>query len=667
MTQGNPARQPGLVRTFLQRTLPFSELPADSLRRLAEVCTVEFVPEGTALPHSAQRPEALRVVQQGAVRLTVAQEDGSPALQDTRGEGDIIGAAALLGRSTASVHATTLEDTFFIRIPGKTFLGLASEFPAVERYFMRTLPEEYLTRAFDEMRLRCEGASGSGGLYLFSGLAGDLVHRPPETVVRGTTLQQAAYRMMKSGTGSLLVCEAAPPHGEPDAADMHLHAAVRTAALGGSPAAGPVIGIVTDKDLRNAVALGMGHEAPAETVMSAPVAAVDETCTCFDALLEMMRRQIHHLAVLRAGRVVGVITAHDIMVVQGRTPFSLFREIMQQRDLRSLHPLGPRVAHVVRAVVEEGARAAAAVRMITVFNDLFLEKVLTLLQAETGPPPAKFSWMLLGSEGRREQTFATDQDNALVLEDCPDDIIARAAQVYFDAFCTRAVAELEACGFARCAGGIMASEPGMRLSVSGWQRRFIRWIHTPEPQELLKSSIFFDFRHGHGHAPLVRHLRESVAAAAQADQVFLRHLAADALRDRPPLSFFRNLVVEKSGDHRNMLDIKRRGMLPFVNIARLMALAHGIDETSTPDRLTALEQEGHMPAQLCREAREGYEFLMHVRLVHQLGQIRRGEPAGNHISPAELTGLEKRTLKEVFAVTERLQAFTRQRFKLDVS
>lgn len=671
MSRSDPARQPGLVYAFLQRTLPFSDLAPQVLHQLARQCTVEFMPSGTVVMRAnATRPEALYIVQQGGVRLTTTGTDGTPALNDTRGEGGVIGAVALLEKTPATADVETIEDTFFVRIPRAAFLELTASEPTVGQFFLHSLPERFVSRAFSEMRVRCEGLADERGLYLFASKAGDLVNRPPESVIRGTSLRQAAGRMVEAGVGSLLVREVAGTTRDDSRSPLVVDEAMqqlRDTGCRTDTSLDDVIGIVTDSDLRKAVSLCMDYEAPVETIMTAPVASVDESRPCFDALLEMMRRQIHHLAVLRQRRICGVITAHDIMVMQGRTPLSLFREIMHQRSLEGLYPLGNRIAQVVRGLVEEGARAASATRMITVFNDLLLEKVLTLLRAEMGPPPLAFSWMLMGSEGRREQTFLTDQDNALVLADCEDDIIVRAAEVYFEPFAKRAVDELEKCGFNRCRGNVMASNPDLRRTVSSWRERLTGWIRRPEPEQILNTSIFFDFRSGYGDGSLINSLRDSVIEAAAADEIFLRHLAADALRGKPPLSFFRNLVVEKNGEHRNALDMKKRGMMPFVDFARVMALAHGIRETSTIDRLAALEESGHVPAMLCREARDGYEFLMHVRLVHQLEQLQREETPDNHVSPASLTDLDKRTMKEAFAVAERLQSFLKDRFRLDLS
>ncbi|MEF2146321.1 MAG: putative nucleotidyltransferase substrate binding domain-containing protein [Desulfovibrionaceae bacterium] len=641
-----PGEKPSVVIDFLKRTLPFSLLDQELLASVAQSCSVDFHPSGTQLlVQGVTRMKDLLVVQKGGVKLTLrtAQTPNGQEVQETlldyRGEGGFLGELSLIQDRPAQINATTVEDTFFLRIGKDVFLSLIKTQPLVAEYFLRDFSENYLPRVFSEMRSKQAGLTCDSGLYLFSTRVGEMVTREPVSASFGETIQMAAWKMTKHNVGSLLVRE---PSGE-------------------------MAGIVTDKDLRKAVALGMDYGAPIETIMSTPVAGVDESEVCFDALLRMMTRQIHHLSVTSQGAVIGVVTAHDIMVLQGKSPMALFRDIQAQESIEGLYPLGAKMPQVLHTLVEEGARAGHITRMITVFNDLILEKLLKLLLRDLGPPPAPFCWLLMGSEGRREQTIATDQDNALVYKDLDDDILQRAADVYFTAFTERAIQHLVRCGYPPCNGGIMASNPKWRLPYSAWRDNFERWIMVPEPQEVLHATIFFDFRPAFGQESFATELRDHIARHAPRQEVFLRHLAADCLSTRPPLSFFRNFVVEKSGEHKNRLDIKRRGLMPFVDFARVLALKHGVKETNTLTRLRALREAGHIPDDLHNDAAEAFEFLLQLRLVHQLVLVENGETPNNHIDPASLSELERQTLKESFAIIGRLQSFLRDMFRLNIA
>lgn len=646
--------RPETVIDFLGKTLPFSLLPPEERGRLAGKVGVDFHPKGTKLLTAGQsRVKALLLVQKGGVKLYVEAEGGEETLVDYRGEGGSLGGLALAGDGLARLSAETVEDTFFYTLAKADFDELVDRRPEVARHFMRAFSKEYVQKALDGLTARggrrtheTGGAAQSGaapevaggGLYLFSARVGQLVHRPPVTITMGHTIQQCALTMQREMVGSILVED---PSAE-------------------------VVGIVTDKDLRRVVSVGMDVEAAVEAIMSTPVATISHDASCFDALMRMMQRHIHHLAVEREGGIVGLVTSHDLVVLQGRSPVALFREVLAQTDITGLYPLAAKVPEVVRALVDEGARPRNVTRMITVLNDLLLERMLELLERSLGRPPVPYCWLLMGSEGRREQTFRTDQDNALVYKDVEDETVARACAYYFTAFAERAIEHLVNMGFPRCPGNIMASNPAWRQPFAQWRDQFEDWILKPEPEEVLKATIFFDFRPGFGHTLFADELRNHVVRHASRQDVFLRHLAADCLRARPPLSFFRNFIVEKDGEHKNTLDLKTRGLAPLVDFARVMSLGAGIRATNTLDRLERLKEDEAIPSDLAAETMEAYEFMTQLRLVHQLERAELGLTPDNHIEPARLSDIEKRTLKDAFGVVGRAQSFLKEHFRLNI-
>ncbi|WP_461209718.1 putative nucleotidyltransferase substrate binding domain-containing protein [Desulfocurvus sp. DL9XJH121] len=624
---------------FLKRTLPFSDLPDAVLMRLAGTCSIDFQPGGTRLLVQGETVIShVLVIRSGAVKLYLSRGQGEDKPIDYRGEGQAVGALGAIRDAPASLSAVTIEDSFFFRIPAPEFRELIKDHPAVAQFYLHSFSEDYISKAFSELRRQHADLCAASPLYLFSTRVGEVVKRAPVSIQSGKSIRDAARLMEDEGIGSILVTA-------PDGSEE---------------------GIVTDKDLRRAVAEGEPYEAPVEHVMSSPLASVSGRESCFDALLKMMDAQIHHLAVTREGRVTGMVTSHDIMLLSGRSPVSLFREILSVRSLEELHPLSRKVPLTVGGLIEEGAKAGNITRMITVLNDLILEKLLNMLQEQMGPPPVAFCWILMGSEGRKEQTFHTDQDNALVYRDPTGEDEAARAREYFQAFTEAAMEHLAQCGYPPCPGGMMASNPQWRQPFSVFRDKFELMIMRPEPREVLHSTIFFDFRPGYGAASLGDALRNHVTAHAAREEVFLRLLARDCLTVRPPLSFFRGFIVEKDGEHKDTLDIKGQGLTPFVDFARLFALRHGIRETNTLDRLEILREQRHVAPDLAVEAVEAYEFLMQLRLVHQMGQINRGQAPDNRMNPAHLSDLEKQTLKEAFGVVNGLQAFIKDVFSLNV-
>jgi len=262
--------------------------------------------------------------------------------------------------------------------------------------------------------------------------------------------------------------------------------------------------------------------------------------------------------------------------------------------------------------------------------------------------------VIMGSEGRHEQTLKTDQDNAIVYDD-PSAGASGAVHEYFlklgDSVCTN----LDRCGYRFCNANVMARNPMLCQPLAVWKRRFSDWIHTAEAEDLLYSSIFFDFRGGYGQGVLIDRLREHLMESLGGWSGFFRHLTQNALLHKPPLGFFRNFVVESKGEHRNKFDIKQ-AMLPIVDYARVYALKHGVAETNTLERFHLLMQRGVISTKDCREIEQGYSFLMQLRLVRQVGAILdEGIPPDNYIDPKELSGIEQRLLKEIFIRIGNLQ------------
>jgi len=638
MTTSPQTVAPEVVVGFLSRIMPFDGLVPERLREIARHVKVDFFPKGTRLLSAGEtRPEHLFIIQQGGVKSFITDDEGEVTLKDYRGEGSYIGALPIIRDTVANLNVETVEDTFCFLLPREIFLELIQGEPGFAQYFLRSFSEKIVNTAYTELRRHKMVRRGDEDLHLFTMQVGEIIKRSPRRIAADATIQEAARTMARYRIGSLLIHEP----GEEEA----------------------IVGIITDRDLRNKViAAGLDYRQPVSRIMSAPLATVLSQSSCFDALLMMMTTGIHHLAVERKSRIVGVVTSHDIMLLQGTSPYSLFKEIGKQRQIRDLYPLSQKIPDIIRNLIKEGAKSGHIARMISLLNDQILERLLTLLEEELGPPPLPYCWLLLGSEGRREQTFKTDQDNAIVYADPENDTRAREAEDYFRRFAAQAIDHLVNCGYPLCPGEIMATNPRWCQPLSVWKQYFSDWIAAPDPEELLNVTIFFDFRAGYGQTALAGELRRHLNQASARQEIYLLHLARECMASRAPLSFFKSFIVEKDGEHKNKLDLKTRGLAPFVNFARVMALKYGVNETNTLTRLQVLYQEGHISEDLWASAREAYELQMQLRLIHQLTQIDEGVLPDNYIAPAQLSDLEKRMLKESFEVIERLHGVLRTLF-----
>ena len=621
---------PQVVVEFLKQIMPFKELDDDTLYEIARHVRVDFFPKGTKIFTAGETEVThLYLIQKGGVKVFITDDEGEVTLKDYRGEGAYIGALPIIHGTKANLNIETVEDTFVFMLPKEVFLELIEKKPGVAQYYLKSFSEKIVNTAYSELRRHKVGRRGEDDLYLFSIQVEDIVKQEPKHVSKDTSIQKAAQAMSEHRIGSILISS---PEDEKD-----------------------FLGIVTDRDLRTkVVAAGLDYQEPVERIMSSPLVTVLSQSVCFDALMKMMSTGLHHLAVERKGKIIGVITSHDIMLLQGHSPYLLFKEIRKENKIQGLYTLSQKIPDLIRTLVKEGGKASNISRMISLLNDEILARLLTLLEEELGPPPVPYCWLLMGSEGRREQTFKTDQDNGLIYQDPKDEKEQEEAEAYLKTLAEKAIHHLVNCGYPLCPGNIMATNPKLRQPLSGWKENFRHLVNVPEPEEVLRAQIYFDFRDGYGKPELATELRKYLYEITQQQQIYLLHMARECMNSRAPLSFFKNFIVEKDGEHKNKLDIKKSGLMPFVSFARVMALKFGVKETNTLARLHVLAEEGHISKELWNDASEAYEIQMYLRLIHQLEQIEAGVHPDNYIDPKSLSDLDRKMLKEAFLVIDRL-------------
>jgi CBS domain-containing protein len=380
----------------------------------------------------------------------------------------------------------------------------------------------------------------------------------------------------------------------------------------------------------------------------------------------MIRHGIHHLPVIEEGRLRGVLTNHDLMMIQGTSPIAVVREIEDQLDLEGLARAARQVDAMIGLLLREGARAGNVTRVITEINDRIVRKALELVGAGLGPAPVPWCWIVYGSEGRREQTFKTDQDNALVYADPRDPGEARAAREWFATFAPQVRDALASCGFPPCPAGYMAANPVWRLPLQVWKSTFSAWVANPGAEAVLRSLILFDFRPLHGADDLAAELRRHLTAAIGRTPAFLGFVANQLVKNPPPLGFLNRLVVEKEGEHKDRLNLKLKAIAPIVDLARLFALEKGTPETGTLERLAALRATHTIVGRYGEELEQAFEFLMLLRIHRQQAQAAAGREPDNFVDPQELSALERKTAREAFGLVAKLQGLVIERYRASI-
>jgi len=609
------------IRDHLQRFPPFDALPEDSLDAIARQVEVAYFKAGSDILLYGAEIHELHYVRSGAVEIY--RRNGE--LYNRLSEGDIFGQAGLLRSNKVRFPARAIEDSLIYFIPGKLFGQLCEAHDSFADF----------VEAEGQSRLKSAVESQGQASELMQLKVRKLISRQPVCVPLHTSVQQAAQVMTEQSVSSLVIVD-------------------------GEAASAVMVGILTDRDLRTRVlAVGLDSAAPVSEVMSPDPITIQADDSVFEAMLRMLRHNIHHLPVVQRRRPLGLINLSDIIRYESHSSLYLVNSIFNQPNVAGLQNLLADLRGTYVRMVNDQATAQMIGSAMSGIGRAFTQRLLELAEQKLGPPPVPYCFMVAGSMARDEQLLVTDQDNALVLDDRFD---PAQHDAYFAALAQFVSDGLAACGYSYCKGGIMASNAQWRQPLRVWRDYFQQWIDKPNPQTLLNSCIFFDLDGVHGESELVENLQELLAEKASSNPAFLAALARNALNRTPPLGFFRTFVMESDGQHKNIINLKGRGSAPLTDLIRVHALACGSKAQNSLERLDAIAQTKLLQPEAISQLRYALEFLSLVRIRHQARAIEEGREPNNYIEPEKVSASERHNLKEAFQVLSNAQKFLRFRY-----
>jgi len=620
------------VIEFLVRHAPFDRMAPAHLEILARRAQLAFYARGETITDPAQgTSERFFIIKQGRVRGEVEPGGEHDAWELQAGECFPIG--ALLSRRPVRMAQRAAEDTFCFELPRDVFDELYADSPEFQDFCSRRLAS-MLDRTLNTLQATIT-ARISGEAPPNAALS-SLLRRTAVTCPPGTPLREALAIMHAEHVGSMVVADAA----------------------------GRPLGIFTLHDLlARAVEKEFAFDTAIEQVMSRDVFALAPSDTVHEAALAMARKSIGHVCVVENGRLRGVVSERDLFSLQRIGLARLSRVIAQAPDVASLARHARDIHRLIDQMLAQGISVAQLTQIIALLNDHVTRRAIELVLVESGMPDVSFTWLSFGSEGREEQTLKTDQDNGILFA-LPTDRQAEDVRKILLPLAKRINAVLDTCGYPLCTGNIMAGNPECCLSLDEWKARFSHWIDHGAPEHLLKASIFFDFRTLWGDDAPVEELRQWVRKQAAGNSRFLRQMAENALRNEPPLGLVRDFVLESGGAHDRELDLKLRGITPFVDGARLLALAHGVDETNTHARLRAVASSGALQPAEAEAWCDALSFIQLLRMRNHQRQERHGEALDNFVKPDALNELDRRVLKEAFRQARKLQTRLRLDYQL---
>lgn len=610
-----PDAPPDLTR-FLAQHHPFDLLAERALADLVLASDIRRLDAGTVLYEKGAPVTHFSIILEGVV--DVVASDGETLTRFSPGEG--IGARGILRDGKGPNRAVAGSATRLLELPKAVFLDYLDKHRDFARYFER------LRSGADRKPI----FSADGGDALITNRVSDIMTANPISIPPEATVQDAATLMHEKTISCLPVADDAG-----------------------------LVGILTTGDLAGrVVARGLAPSTPVREVMTSNPLTLPPDALVFDALLAMGERQIGHLPIAEQGRLVGIVTRTNLIRRQSISVTFLIGDINKAVRVADIAAVVAEVPQLLAQLVGAGVEAFKVGQLVTSVTDAVTKRLLVMAEAELGAAPVPYLWLACGSQGRREQTGTSDQDNCLILDEAYDE---GAHGAYFAALAKRVSDGLDACGYVYCPGEMMATNPKWRVKVSQWRRYFQGWIAEPDPMAQMLSSVMFDLRPIAGEVALFSGLQRQTLEAARKNSIFRAHMIANSLKHLPPLSLFQGFALIRSGEHRNTLDLKLNGVVPIVDLARVYALDGAIEEVNTRDRLLAARREGVLSEAAAADLVDAYDLISRIRLEHQARQVRDGTKPDNFLAPSTLSAMERKHLKDAFGVVKSTQAVLRAR------
>lgn len=621
---------------FLQKFPPFNQMESPHLAFLVESCQLHFYATGDEIITPADGVvEHFYIIKQGRVygERPAAKGEGMETAFDLS-VGECFPTAALLGeRATRTAHVAA-EDSFCLVLDKEAFVKLTTLSSAFRDFAIRGV-SSLLDQVNQQVQRRA--AESLGEQYSLETSLGALALHHPVSCLPSMPFNEAIQLMNSRNVGSIVIVDA----------DQH------------------PLGMFTLRDLREVVASGIEDlSKPMGQLVTQKAFHLPPEASAFDAAIAMTEQHIAHVCVVEHGQLRGVVSERDLFSLQRVDLVHLAQTIRHADRVEALAGLRTRICQLVDNMLAHGASSTQISHIVTLLNDHTVTRVIELAIEEMGDPGVPFTWLCFGSEGRCEQTLHTDQDNGILFEaDSPED--AKRIRTLLLPLADRINQHLAQCGFTLCKGKIMAGNPEMCLSHWEWLQRFRSFVRESTPEHLLGSTIFFDLRVVWGPTEGCEQLRNELLDLVEESSLFQRLMAANAMRHRPPVGRFRDFVVTRKGNDKTpTLDLKEQGLTPFVDGARLLALANGVGATNTLERLRQLIEAGVIEAKDGSAYKEAYQFIQQTRMQHHQQQARNGGDYSNRLDPDSLNHLDRRILKESFRQAQRLQASLALRYHL---
>lgn len=627
------------IAEFLKEYPPFDNL---SFQELSEIATnirvVNLEKNKTLFQINDTLHDSFYVVASGVINLSVIS-DAEETLLNKCHEGDIFGLRPFFAKNNYMMTAKAREESIVYAIPIAVFRPFVANNPNVLNFLLESFAAN-TSNPNDKENIHGKLLSDNvfytdqqSDMQYFQSLA---YSKSPLIVTTNHVVKEVALLMIENNMTGVIVGENNIP-----------------------------VGIVTNSDMCSKIATGrFAINTSINQIMSSPVVTVAENISLAEAQLLMLKYNVSHLCVTNDGTdksiVKGIISEHDLIVAQASNPGVLIKEIKRSQTPKDLKQIRERLSDIIQNSIHKNIPISHIFNIASEVNLALIKRAVELSILDLGSPPARFAWLSIGSQARKEQLLLTDQDSILVFEDVSADKY-RDVKDYFLKLGKKTTTTLEKVGYQFCPNGHMGSNMLWCKSLTDWTNQYNIWMNTPGKNSSDLSSIFFDLEIAFGEHRIGEAIENVIFKNAQNNTLFFDFLGNDALNKNAPLSFFKKFIVEEEDPNKDKFDIKTRALMPLINGARLFILHYNLKGTNnTYLRFKQLAMADPKNAEIFLNCAEAFLILSKFRTLEGL----KNDNSGQFINLHELSKVDTEKLKNAFAPMKELEELIKSKFKL---
>ncbi|WP_449387613.1 DUF294 nucleotidyltransferase-like domain-containing protein [Chryseobacterium lineare] len=624
---------------LLQRTPPFSLLPESVLSEVAESMQKKIFPKETlAYRQEVTELQGVDIIMEGEYQTFFFDTSQNKRCIEIHHSPYCFGGiSVVLNRVRALKSVMVKKGTIVYTLPKNEFMELCNANEEFFHYFTSDFGKKMLDEEFAHFVKTPASFEESyfAADQLYSRKIESIAYKDIVSCSENTPIFEAARIMAQNKVSCLFIRRETDQN---------------------------IVGYATDITLRdNVIARCIDPQKPVAEVMDNPIVSISSDAYLYEAVLMMFKTKTRYLLVEKDGEMVGFLSRNRLLSEQAQSPLVFIQSVKQAGNTAELRKKWLQVPDMINQLLGRGVHGEIASQIITTIADTITIKVIENTIRQIGKPPARFVFMVTGSEGRKEQTLSTDQDNGIIYEDKANEHREMVREYFLD-FAKRVSDDLNTIGFVYCKGEFMASNPKWTHSLSHWKRNYEEWINETVPENAMKFSTLFDCRYIYGEEAIIAELKDFIQEQLQVpNERFFSFIAKNALQYEPPLTFFKRIKTQTIGKA-EVFDIKT-AMSPIVDLLRVYALKHTIDSENTGERMKKLHEAGVFSKEQYQELHHSYYYLMALRLKNQVYQINiEKKMPDNYIEISRLTKIERVTLTEIFKTISNFQQGIKMKF-----